>query len=121
LNRLAAAEDAVRAVTPGTAVTVALVSSRPAELGPLARLTVAELCGCLRQSFPQWALPRLQVVHDESGEFATAVGVPVIGNDLEYAIRVSGGRIAARSDGFGASHVAALADVHTPATIRRLV
>ncbi|GAA1638451.1 TetR/AcrR family transcriptional regulator [Kribbella alba] len=121
LNRLAAAEDAVRAVSPGTAVTVALVSSRPAELGPLARLTVAELSGCLRQAFPSSALPELQLVHDESGEFATAAGAQVVGNDLEYAIRVSGGRIAARSEGFGAAHAAALAEVRTPATIGRLV
>jgi AcrR family transcriptional regulator len=121
LNRLAAAEDAVRAVSPGTPVTVALVSSRPAELGPLARLTVAELSGCLRQAFPSSALPELQLVHDESGEFATAVGAQVIGNDIEYAIRVSGGRIAARSEGFGATHAAALAEVRTPATIGRLV
>jgi hypothetical protein len=121
LNRLAAAEDAVRAVSPGTPVTVALVSSRPAELGPLARLTVAELSGCLRQAFPSSALPELQLVHDESGEFATAAGAQVIGNDVEYAIRVSGGRIAARSEGFGATHAAALAEVRTPATIGRLV
>jgi AcrR family transcriptional regulator len=113
LNRLAAAEDAVRAVTPGTPVTVALVSSRPAELGPLARLTVAELAGCLRQVFPSSAVPELQLVHDESGEFATAAGVEVIGNDLEFAIRVSGGRIVARSEGFGAGHAVALAEVST--------
>jgi hypothetical protein len=82
---------------------------------------VAELAGCLGQAFPSSALPELQLVHDEAGEFATAAGVQVIGNDLEYAIRVSDGRITARSEGFGASHAAALAEASTPVTIRRLV
>jgi len=106
LSRLAAAEDAVRS-TDG-AVTVALVSSDPAELGPLARYTVGSLLGCLRQSMP---LPRTQVVHDEAGVLASAVGCEVIGDDLEYAVRLAGGRIVAWAEGFGAA--AAIARVRT--------
>jgi AcrR family transcriptional regulator len=97
LHRLAAAEDVVR--TTSDPVTVALVSSDPAELGPLARYTVAGLLGCLRQTLP---LPRIQLVHDETGVLASAVGCEVIGDELEYAVRLENGRIAARAEGFGA-------------------
>jgi len=97
LNRLAAAEDVVRST--GAAVTIALVSSDPSELGPLARYTTDSLLSCLRQSAP---LPRVQVVHDERGVLASAVGCEVIGDDLEYAVAIADDRIAARAEGFGA-------------------
>ena len=119
LNRLAAAEDAVRAAPPGTAVTIALVTSRPDELGSLARLTAAELLACLRQAFPESAWPAVQIVHDESGAFAAAAGVEEIGDGLEFAIRVAGGRIVARAEGLGATYAAA--ESFTPATSPRFV
>jgi len=97
LNRLAAAEDVVRS-TAGP-VTIALVSSHPDELGPLARYTTGSLLACLRQSAP---LPRIQLVHDERGVLASALGCEVIGDDLEYAASIAGGRIVARAEGFGA-------------------
>jgi len=41
----------VRAARPGEAVTVAVVTSEPAELGRLVRLRVSDLTGCLRRVF----------------------------------------------------------------------
>jgi AcrR family transcriptional regulator len=125
MNRLAAAEDVVRAAVasavqtagPGLTVTVALVSDRPAELAPLGRAALAEVCGCLRQAFlePDW--PGLQIVHDESGELAAAAGVEAIGNGLEFAVRIIGGRIVSRAEGFGATHAVASADI-SPTVVR---
>ena len=109
LHRLAAAEDVVRS-TPDP-VTIALVSSDPAELGPLARYLVGRVLGCLRQAMP---LPSIQVVHDEDGVLASALGCEVIGNELEYAARVEGGRVVARAEGFGAA--AAIAGTRVPST-----
>jgi AcrR family transcriptional regulator len=109
LHRLEAAEEAVRAVPPGETVTVALVSGAPAELAPLARLTVAELCGCLRQAFPPAAWPRLSVIHDTTGALATAAGLPAVGDTTETAIRIRDRRITARADTRGACHAAATA------------
>ena len=100
LNRLGAAEDVVRA-TNGP-VTIALVSSDPDELGPLARYTTGMLLGCLRQ-----ALPRVQLVHDEDGVLASALGCDVIGDELEFAASVADGRIVARAEGFGGAHAIA--------------
>ncbi|GAB2638125.1 TetR/AcrR family transcriptional regulator [Kribbella swartbergensis] len=114
LRRLAAVEDVVR--TTSDPVTVALVSSDPAELGPLARYTVGGLLGCLRQSLP---LPWIQVVHDENGVLASAVGCEVIGDELEYAVRLENGRITARAEGFGAA--AAIAGQPTGRTSHRPV
>jgi AcrR family transcriptional regulator len=94
LHKLAAIEEAVRATT--TDVTLVLVTGDADGLGPLARLTVAEWCGCLRQAFPRSAWPRLRVVHDESGALATAAGVTAVGDDTEAAVRIEGGRIVAR-------------------------
>lgn len=107
LHRLAAAEEAVRAAPAGAAVTAVLVTSDPDEFAPLARLTIAELCGCLRQAFPHSAWPRLQVVCDESGTLAAAAGVPAVSDATEAAVRIEAGRIVARADGRGAGHAAA--------------
>ncbi len=63
LHRVAAVEEAVRA---GSDVTAILVTSDPPELMPLARLMIAELAGCLRQSFPRSAWPRLNLVYDDT-------------------------------------------------------
>ncbi|MBT2489923.1 TetR/AcrR family transcriptional regulator [Streptomyces sp. ISL-96] len=109
LHRLEAAEEAVRAAPPGATVTAVLVTGEPAELLPLARLTVAGLCGCLRQAFPPSAWPRLQVVYDASGALAQAAGVSAVSDGTEAAVRIQGGRIVARADGRGACHAAATA------------
>jgi AcrR family transcriptional regulator len=108
LHRLEAVEEAVRAA-PDDAVTAVLVSGDPAELGPLARLAVAELVTCLRQAFPRPAWPRLRVVHDETGAIAAAAGVPAVHDATETAVRVRAGRIIARADTRGACHTVASA------------
>lgn len=105
LNRTAAIEEAVRAAS--TEVVAVLVTSDPAEFAALARLTVAELCGCLRVAFPRSAWPRLQVVCDEGGALAAAAGVAAVSDETETAVRVEGGRVVARAEGRGAGHAVA--------------
>ncbi|MCC5578406.1 TetR/AcrR family transcriptional regulator [Microtetraspora sp. AC03309] len=114
LHRLSAAEEAVRAAPPGAGVTAVLVTGDPGELAPLARLAVADLCGCLRPAFPRSAWPRLQVVYDESGALAAAAGVAAVSDGTEVAVRVESGRIVARAEGLGAVHAAASAVVRSP-------
>jgi AcrR family transcriptional regulator len=105
LHRIEAVEEAVRASPEG--VTVALVTGEADELGPLARLAVAEMCAYLRQAFPASAWPRVQVVCDENGVLARAAGVPAVSDGTEVAVRIQGGRIVLRADGRGACHAAA--------------
>ncbi|WP_158889419.1 TetR/AcrR family transcriptional regulator [Amycolatopsis anabasis] len=107
LHRLSAVEQAVRAAPAGAEITAVLVTGEPGELAPLARLTIADLCGCLRQAFPRSAWPNLRVVCDESGALAAAAGVPAVSDGTEAAVRVEAGRIVARADGFGACHAVA--------------
>ncbi|MGB3442288.1 MAG: TetR/AcrR family transcriptional regulator [Actinophytocola sp.] len=114
LHRAASVEHAVRAAPADTAVTAVLVSGAPRELIPLARLAVAELTGCLRQAFPEYAWPRLRVVCDGTGELAAAVGVPAVSDSTEVAVRIACGRVVARSDGYGACHVTAAAKAPAP-------
>ena len=109
LHRLVAVEEAVRAAPAGSTVPAVLVSSDPGELGPLARLVVAEVCRCIRQAFPESAWPRLQVVHDDAGALAAAVGERAVSDGTEAAVRISAGRIVAQADGRGACHAAASA------------
>ncbi|MCD0449873.1 TetR/AcrR family transcriptional regulator [Actinocorallia sp. API 0066] len=109
LRRLGVVEEAVRALPEPGAVTVALVCADPGEYGPLARLTLAETVGCLRAAFPEYALPRLRVVHDPSGAVAEAAGLGGVGDATEAAVLVREGRIVARADGYGACHAAASA------------
>jgi AcrR family transcriptional regulator len=109
LHRLTAIEEAIRAAPPTATVTAALVTSNPDELGPLAHLTITELRGCLKAAVPTSAWPRLQLVHDESGVLAAAAGVPSASDATESAVRIQGGRIIARADGYGACHAAATA------------
>jgi len=99
LHRLAAIEDVARATQNATLV---IVTHEPDELGPLARLTLAELGGCLRQAFPEEALPPLHVVCDETGTLAAAAGVPAVSNETEAAARIEAGRLVAYADGHGA-------------------
>ena len=110
LHRLAAAEEAVRAAYGDTVradVTVAVVTGEPAELDALARLVITELTGCLRQSFPRSAWPRLRVVCDPA--VATAAGLSAVSDATEAAIHVANGRIVTRADGTGAAHAVATA------------
>ncbi|WP_250572873.1 TetR/AcrR family transcriptional regulator [Nonomuraea sediminis] len=111
LQRAEAVEEAVRAAPAGVGVTAVLVTSDPAELGPLARLVVGELCTGVREAFPQEAWPGLQVVFDEPGSVAAAAGVAAVSDETEVAVRVRDGRIVARAEGRGAAHAAATAAV----------
>ena len=104
LHRAAAFEEAVRA---GADVTVALVTSDPGELAPLARLAVADLRVCLDQAFPTPRLPRLRIICDATGGLAAAAGVTAVSDATETAVRVESGRIVVRAEGFGACHAAA--------------
>jgi AcrR family transcriptional regulator len=106
LNRLAAVEDVVR--TTYALTTIALVSSQPGELGPLARYATDTLLGCLQQP------PRIQLVHDANGVLASALGCEVIGDDLEYAALVDGDRIISRAEGFGAAYAIAAQAATSP-------
>ncbi|MEV0387368.1 TetR/AcrR family transcriptional regulator [Nonomuraea sp. NPDC050643] len=107
LHRLSAVEDALRAAPPDAEVTAIAVTASPGELLPLARLVVAELGTCLRETFPRPAWPRLRLVYDESGALAAAAGVTQPGDRTETAIRVESGRIVLRTEGLGACHTAA--------------
>lgn len=109
LHRLAATEEAVRGAAPDAQVTAVLVTGDPAELGRLARLTVAEVAGRLRQAFPPEAWPRLRLVHDETGRIAAAAGVSAVSDATETAVRIESGRIVLRAEGFGACHAVATA------------
>lgn len=108
LHRLGAAEEAVRGVRPGDAVTVA-VATGDAEVAPLARLTVARLRGCLRAAVPPAAWPVLRLVFDDTGAVAAAAGVHATSDATEAAIRIHDGRVVARAEGIGAAHAAATA------------
>ncbi|WP_285734109.1 TetR/AcrR family transcriptional regulator [Nocardiopsis sp. ATB16-24] len=110
VGRLEAAEEALRSAPEGVEVTAVVVTDDPAERIPLARLAVADLCGCLRQAFPESAWPRLRVVFDESGRIAAAAGVTAVGDATEAAVRVEDGRITARSEAPGACHAVASFD-----------
>ncbi|WP_306209782.1 TetR family transcriptional regulator [Actinoplanes sp. RD1] len=107
LHRLSAVEEALRTVPPSGTVTLVVVTGEPGELGPLARLAVAELRACLRAAVPERAWCRLQIVHDESGALAAAAGVAAVSDATESAVRVRGGRIVARADGYGACYAVA--------------
>jgi AcrR family transcriptional regulator len=108
-GRLEAAEEAVRAAGPNDQVTVAAVTSDPAELGRLVRLRIGDLTGCLRRVFPPGALPRLRLVLDDRALVASAIGVPDADDGAEHAVRVRDGEIVARAHGRGAAHAAAAA------------
>ncbi|NKQ54487.1 TetR/AcrR family transcriptional regulator [Amycolatopsis sp. K13G38] len=105
-RRLEAAEEAVRAVREGDRVTVAVVTSDPAETGRLVRLRIGDLLACLRRTFAPADWPRLQLVLDGS-PLASALDVAEPGDDTEDAVRVEGGAIVARARGRGAGHAVA--------------
>ncbi|MES4903451.1 MULTISPECIES: helix-turn-helix domain-containing protein [unclassified Streptomyces] len=106
-GRLAAAEEAVRGARPGEQVTVAVVTSDPAEIGRLVRLRVSDLSGCLRRVFAADAWPGLRLVLDDHALTASSVGLTEAGDATEAAVRVRDGRVVARAEGRGAAHAAA--------------
>jgi AcrR family transcriptional regulator len=108
-NRLAAAEEAVRAGRPSDRVTVAVVTSDPAEIGRLVRLRISDLTGCLRRVFAPDAWPRLHLVLDDRALLASAVGLPDADDATEAAVRIEAGTVTARAHGQGATHTAATA------------
>ncbi|HVV08987.1 TetR/AcrR family transcriptional regulator [Amycolatopsis sp.] len=95
LHRLPAVEQAIRA---GADVTLALVTDTPAELEPLARLMITDLCRCLRQAVPRSALPSVRVVSAPLG------AVSERDNETEVALRIEAGKVVARAEGPGACH-----------------
>ena len=97
----------MRAAPRGGAVTGAGVSGEPAELGPLARLVLADALRHLGAAFPPGARPTVRVVLDEAGALAAAAGVTAVSDATEAAVRIRDGRIVARADGPGAPHAAA--------------
>ncbi|WP_328991990.1 TetR/AcrR family transcriptional regulator [Kribbella sp. NBC_01245] len=103
LERLEAAEDAVRA---GAATTLVIPVDASDERAPLTRLVIAEVSTCLREAFPASAWPALQVVLDPS-----CLGIAAAGDRVEVAVRIRGGRVVARAAGRGAGHVVASADI----------
>ncbi|GAA0477149.1 TetR family transcriptional regulator [Actinoplanes capillaceus] len=112
-RRLGAAEEAVRAIASGASfeagnVTIAAVTSDPAEIGALVRLRVSGTMAMLRQIFPAGVRPPVRIIVDGAEGFAHAIGVPV-GDDTEAAVRIRDGRIIARADGRGAGHAAVTA------------
>jgi len=93
LHRLTALEEAVRAAPRGVAVTAAVVTGEPAELGPLARLVLADADRHLGAAFPPGARPTVRIVLDEAGALAGAAGVTAVSDATEAAVRIRDGRI----------------------------
>src|SRR6185437_9649389 len=83
--RLTALEEAVRAAPRGVAVTAAVVTGEPAELGPLARLVLADADRHLGAAFPPGARPTVRIVLDEAGALAVAAGVTAVSDATEAA------------------------------------
>lgn len=108
-HRLEAAEEAVRSAPAGEPVTVAVVTSAPAERGRLVRARVGDLLNRLHRVVPAdtWRPPRL--VLDDRAELASAAGLPSVDDTTEAAVRVRRGEIVARAEGQGAGHAAASA------------
>ncbi|GAY09610.1 TetR family transcriptional regulator [Pseudonocardia sp. N23] len=103
LHRLEAFEHVVRAAPAGTEITAALVTADPHEAGMLARLVVTELATALRPTFPTLLPPGLRLVLDD-GTLAAAAGVASVSDTTEAGVRLAGGRVVARVDGWGAAH-----------------
>jgi AcrR family transcriptional regulator len=108
-GRLEAVEEAVRAARPGDRVTVAMVTSDPAETGRLIRLRIGDLVGCLRGVLPPDAWQGPHLVLDHASALASAAGVPDTEDTTEAAVRVQQGRIVARARGRGAAYAVATA------------
>ncbi|TMR93442.1 TetR/AcrR family transcriptional regulator [Nonomuraea basaltis] len=109
-SRLEAAEEAIRAARPGDRITVAVVTSDPAEIGRLVRLRISDLTACLRRVLAPDTRPDLRLVLDDRATIASAIGIPDPGDATETAVRVQAGKIFARACGRGAAHAVAAAD-----------
>ncbi|MFI9588363.1 TetR/AcrR family transcriptional regulator [Streptomyces sp. NPDC052236] len=119
INRLGAAEETIRAARPGDRVTVAVVTSDPAEIGRLVRLRIRDFTRCLRRVFTPDAWPRLHLVVDDRGLLASATGVPNADDSTEHAVRIHKGELVARADGRGAAYAAATAEVSNTTRSKR--
>jgi AcrR family transcriptional regulator len=108
--RLSAAEDAMRSARAGEQVTVAVVTSDPADIGNLVRLRISDLIACVRTVFPAQPWDGLRLVIDDTAQIASALGVDDIDDESEAAVCVHDGVIIARAAGRGAAHAAATAD-----------
>lgn len=86
VHRLAAAEEAIRAASPGEPVTVAVVTSDPAELGYLVRVRVGDLVDRLRHVFPPDTWLPLRLVLDDQAKVASAVGLDHVDDATEVAV-----------------------------------
>ncbi|MER7927448.1 helix-turn-helix domain-containing protein [Streptomyces sp. NPDC096057] len=106
-HRLDAAEESVRAAGDGDRVTVAVATADPAEIGRLVQLRISDFTRCLRRVFTPDTWPRLQLVLDDRGLLASAVGVPGADDTAEHAVRVRQGLLVAQAHGRGAAHAAA--------------
>ncbi|MEV5834575.1 helix-turn-helix domain-containing protein [Nocardia sp. NPDC052112] len=109
MHRIGTIEAALSIWPEHTDITLALVSDHPAELAPLARLAIADICRSLRHAFPAAALPRLQVIVDDAGTLAAACGFDRVEDNSELAVIVENGHITARAEGRGAAKAAATA------------
>ncbi|BCJ58778.1 TetR/AcrR family transcriptional regulator [Micromonospora endophytica] len=107
-GRLGAAEEAVRAARPRDAVTVAVVTTDPAESGALVRLRILDIVACLRRVFGPAFTPTLRLVLDERAALAAALDIGAT-EQTEAAVRLRAGHIVARSHGRGAAYAAATA------------
>jgi len=85
-NRLAAAEEIVRAAGPGDQVTVVVVTSDPAEIGRLVRLRISDLAGCVRRVFAHSAWPPLKLVLDDGALVAAAARAAADGGAAGNAV-----------------------------------
>lgn len=108
-SRLTAAEEAVRAVHRGDQVVLVIATADPAEIGRLVRLRISDLAACLRRVFAPDSWPRLRIVVDDRALVASALGLPVVDDLTEAAVRVHDGAIVARAQGRGAGHAVATA------------
>ncbi len=118
MHRISTIEAALSIWPERTDITLALVSDHPAELAPLARLAIADICRSLRRAFPESALPRLQVIVDDAGTLAAACGFDRIDDNSEFAVIVDNGRITTRAEGRGAAGAAATAHADSTAPNR---
>jgi len=98
VDRLEAAEEAIRAARPHDVVTVVLATDDP----DLVRLRVTDLTASLRRVFGPAIRPSLRLVLDDHGAFGTPT-------TQETAVRLEAGQIVARADGRGAAYAVAIA------------
>lgn len=104
IDRLGAAEEAVRAAGDGDLVTIVVLSDTD-EVGRIVRLRVSDMVRCLRRSVGVAALRRIRIVVD-TGPIAASLGIGDPDRRAEIAVRLRAGRIVARAEGPGAGHVA---------------